>query len=81
MNNKTIFALQVASISLIWIFVLSVDTWIASLLFVAHDLNDAINASVAIGLLAIPLFLTIAIILTYVFVGLQRNRNPEEINP
>lgn len=78
MNNKTIFILQVASISLIWLFVLSVDTWIASLLFVAHRLNDAINASVAIGLLAIPLFLTIAIILTYIFVGLQRNKTPEK---
>lgn len=74
MKNKRIFLLQAGSIGLIWIFVLSVDTWIASLLFVAHDLNDALNASVAIGLLAIPLFLTIAIILTYVFVGLQRNQ-------
>lgn len=74
MTNKRIFILQVVSIGLIWVFVLAVDIWIASLLFVAHELNDALNASVAIGLLAIPLFLTIAIILTYVFVGLQLDR-------
>ena len=74
MNSKRIILLQAISIGLIWVFVLAVDTWIASLLFVAHDLNDALNASVAIGLLAIPLFLTIAIILTYVFVGLQKNQ-------
>ncbi|MFQ6604663.1 MAG: hypothetical protein ACE5D8_03815 [Fidelibacterota bacterium] len=78
MKDKTVFILQVASISLIWIFVFSVNTWIASLLFVAHRLNDAINASVAIGLLAIPLFFTIATILTYVFVGLQRNKPAEK---
>ena len=74
MNSKRIILLQAISIGLIWVFVLAVDTWIASLLFVAHDLNDALNASVAIGLLAIPLFLAIAIILTYVFVGLQKNQ-------
>jgi len=74
MNRKRIKALQILSIGIIWLFVISVDTWIASLLFVAYDLNDSMNASVIIGLLTIPLFLTIAIILTYVFVGLQRNQ-------
>jgi hypothetical protein len=34
----------------------------------------ALNASIAIGLIAIPLFLTIAGMLTYVFVGLQKYR-------
>lgn len=75
MKGKRIFLLQIISIGLIWVFVLAVDIWIASLLFVAHELSDALNASVAIGLLAIPLFLTIAIILTYVFVGLQLHQN------
>jgi len=74
MKKKTIQIMQIASIVYIWIFVISVDSWIISLLRVAQRLDDALNASVAIGIVAIPLFLTIAGILTYVFVGLQKNR-------
>ncbi len=74
MNTKLIYAMQIFSIGMIWLFVLSIDSWIIRLLFVAHELNDSLNASVAIGLIAIPLFLTIASVLTYVFVGLHRNQ-------
>lgn len=73
MNKKTIKGFQIASIIYIWIFVIAIDTWILSLLRVAKKLDDALNASVAIGIIAIPLFLTIASILTYVFVGLQKH--------
>ena len=75
MQKNTIRILQIASIVYIWIFVLAVDIWIISLLMVAIKLHDALNASVAIGIIAIPLFLTIAGILTYVYVGLQRESN------
>jgi hypothetical protein len=74
MNKKVIRILQIASITFIWIFVIAIDTWILSLLRVAQQLHDALNASIAIGLIAIPLFLTIAGMLTYVFVGLQKYR-------
>ena len=74
MRNRTIKILQIMSIAYIWIFVLAIDTWIVSLLLVAMKLNDAINASVAISIVTIPIFLAIAGILTYVFIGLQRNR-------
>jgi hypothetical protein len=74
MNKKLIRILQIASITYIWIFVIAVDAWILSLLRVAKQLNDSLNASIAIGLIAIPLFLTIAGMLTYVFVGLQKYR-------
>ncbi len=77
MNKKLIHTLQIASLAYIWVFVIAVDTWILSLLRIAKKLNDALNASVAIGILAIPLFLTIASILTYVFVGLQKHRIPD----
>jgi hypothetical protein len=79
MHKKTIKILQIASLTYIWIFVIAIDSWIISLLRVAQKLDDAINASVAIGIIAIPLFLTIASILTYVFVGLQRYRIKEEV--
>ncbi len=78
MKKKTIRILQIASLIWIWIFVLGVDIWILSLLRVAKHLNDALNASVAIGIVAIPLFLIIASILTYVFVGLQKHRTEGE---
>lgn len=74
MNRRAIQILQIGSLACIWAFVIAIDTWILSLLLVARKLNDSINASVAIGIVAVPLFLTIAGILTYVFVGLQRNR-------
>jgi hypothetical protein len=77
-QRKRIRVLQIASLTWIWIFVLGVDTWILSLLRVAKNLNDALNASVAIGIVAIPLFLTIASILTYVFVGLQKHRTEDK---
>jgi hypothetical protein len=76
MQKKTIRGLQIASIIYIWIYVLGFAAWIISLLKVAQELNDALNASVAIGIIAIPLFLTIAGILTYVFVGLQKHGEP-----
>ena len=79
MKRKTIKGMQVASLIYIWIFVIAVDSWIISLLRVAQKLDDALNASVAIGIIAIPLFLTIASILTYVFVGLQKNRLKDEM--
>ena len=71
--------MQIASLIYIWIFVIAVDSWIISLLRVAQELDDALNASVVIGIIAIPLFLTIASILTYVFVGLQKNRLEDEM--
>lgn len=78
MSPRVIRILQIASITYIWIFVLAVDGWILSLLRVAKRLNDALNASVAIGLVAMPLFLIIASVLTYVFVGLQRHAFDED---
>ncbi|MFQ5705982.1 MAG: hypothetical protein ACE5HO_00945 [bacterium] len=76
-NKKRIFWLQIASVSLIWIFVLSVAIWILKLIKVSHELNDALNASVAISIVAIPVFFTLASVLTYVFVGLQKGRGGE----
>ncbi|MFQ5649294.1 MAG: hypothetical protein ACE5IY_05075 [bacterium] len=71
-RSNTIYFLQLASVSLIWVFVSSVAVWIFNLIRVAHRLNDALNASVGISIVAIPVFFTLAAILTYVFVGLQR---------
>lgn len=78
MNDKIISFMQIASVVLIWIFVTGVTVWIFNLIAVSHKLKDAFDASVGISLVAIPVFITLASILTYVFVGLQKGRSPEK---
>lgn len=72
------FALQVASVSMIWVFVLSISFWIVHLLRLSRELRDTPSASLAISILAIPVFMIGASVLTYVFVGLQRGRLSED---
>ena len=77
MRNRLMFVLQVASLLGIWTFVLGISIWIINLIRVANQLQDAATASVAISLVAIPVFLTGAAVLTYVFIGLQRGADKE----
>jgi len=69
---------QIMSLSMIWVLVISVIWWILNLLSLSNYLKDAQNATLAISLLIIPLFILLAGILTYVFVGLRRNRFEED---
>ena len=78
MNAKTIYFMQVVSLLLIWLFVGTITYWILHLLYVAWQLRDAPDASVGISLVAIPVYITLASVLTYVFAGLRRNRQEEE---
>jgi arginine exporter protein ArgO len=71
---KWIVGLQIASVSMIWVFVLSISAWILHLLRLSRSLHDVPSASVGISIVAIPVFLTGAAVLTYVFVGLRRGR-------
>ena len=72
-----ILALQVLSVGAMWIFVLGISAWIINLLRLSHQLHDVLSASVGISIVAIPVFLTGASVLTYVFIGLRRGREPE----
>jgi arginine exporter protein ArgO len=67
-----IYALQVASVAVMWVFVLGISGWILHLNRLSQRLNDVPSATVAISIVAIPVFITGASVLTYVFVGLQR---------
>ena len=71
---RWIFALQVTSVSMIWLFVLSISFWILHLLRLSRRLHDVPSGSLAISIVAIPVFMLGASVLTYVFVGLQRGR-------
>jgi hypothetical protein len=63
---------------MIWAFVLGISVWIIHLLRVSHRLKDVPSASVGISIVAIPVFLTGASVLTYVFVGLRRSGRRSE---
>lgn len=73
-GKRLILVLQVGSLAMIWLFVIGISTWIVHLIRLARRLNDVPSASVAISIVAIPVFLTGASVLTYVFVGLRRGR-------
>jgi arginine exporter protein ArgO len=71
---RWIFLLQVASVAMIWVFVLGISGWILHLLNLSRKLQDVPSASVGISIVAIPVFVTGASVLTYVFVGLRKGR-------
>jgi hypothetical protein len=73
-RDKIIFLAQALSVSLIWIFVFIISAWILNLLLLSIELDDVPGASVGISTVAIPVFITLAAVLTYVFVGLQKER-------
>ena len=77
MNRKTIEGLQILSISLIWMLFAGIAIWIVNLIKVSLELHDAPDASVAISIVAIPVFLTLASVLTYVFIGLRKGRKED----
>jgi len=69
---RGIFPAQLASVILIWIFVIGIAAWIMNLLSLSLELHDALQASISISIVAIPVFITLASILTYVFWGLHK---------
>jgi hypothetical protein len=48
------------------------------LVFVAARWDDAPNWSLAISLVALPVYLTVSAVLTYVFLGLRRGAPKQE---
>jgi hypothetical protein len=72
--NRIISIAQVVSVSLIWVLVTVIVVWIIGLIRLSIELHDVPGASVGISIVAVPIFITLAAILTYVFVGLQREK-------
>jgi flagellar biosynthesis protein FliP len=77
MNKKTIEVLQILSISLIWVLFTGITVWIANLIKESLKLHDAPDASVAISIVALLVFLVLASVLTYVFIGLRKGKERE----
>jgi len=74
-RDRLIFLAQIVSVSLIWVFVIGITVWIINLIRLSLELHDVPGASVGISIVAIPVFITLAAVLTYVFVGLQKERH------
>lgn len=74
MNSKIIFTLQVGSLALIWGLVIVISIWVVNLLRLSYKLHDVPSATFGISIIAVPVFVTIASVLTYVFVGLQKGK-------
>lgn len=74
MNKKLIDRLQILSISLIWLLFIGIAVWILNLIKESLRLHDAPDASLGISIVAIPVFFTLASVLTYVFIGLRKGR-------
>ncbi|MEW6509634.1 MAG: hypothetical protein AB1428_01605 [Bacteroidota bacterium] len=54
---------------------ITIAGWIANLITLSVELNDVPGASVGISIVAVPVFFTLAIVLTYVFFGLQKGKH------
>ena len=77
--QRSIRTLQLLSIVLMWTFLGGIVTWLVNMVRVSESLGDSLTASVAISLVAIPVYSLVAGILTYVYFGIQRGRRgPEE---
>jgi hypothetical protein len=77
MTNRLIYLMQLGSLALLWVFVGTICYWILNLIAMAWRLHDVPNASLSISLVAVSVFITIACVLTYVFVGIQRGQEEE----
>ncbi len=78
---KLIFLAQIASITMMWMFLVSVVLWILHLVNVARELHDALTASIGLSLIVLPAYSLVAAILTFVFFGLRRGARSENDEP
>jgi|APSaa5957512622_1039677.scaffolds.fasta_scaffold17176_4 hypothetical protein len=76
--SPLIFAVQISSLIFMWIFVAGIILWIFNLIRLSIYLNDAQNATLGISLVVMPVFILLASVLTYVFVGLNKNSKMED---
>jgi uncharacterized protein YebE (UPF0316 family) len=72
---------QVISMIVMWVFVISISLWIFNLLSLSVELSDALEASIGISIVAIPVYVTLACVLTYVFVSLRLEERRLEHSP
>lgn len=73
-KGRSVVAVQFILLLAFWAFAISVIGWIVHVIRLAWWLNDVPSASIAISLIAIPLFLTLLGVVNYVFWGIRAGR-------
>ena len=72
MPAGVIRVLQLITITLMWIFTCGVLVFVPWLVYVAARWNDALNWSIVIAAVFLPVYIIVAATLTYVYFGLRR---------
>lgn len=75
MQKKIIAIAQLVSFLLMWVFVIGITIWIINLITISVELNDVPGVSLGISIIAIPVFVTLASILTYAYFGFKKKDN------
>ena len=75
MNEKTpearmVWTVQLGILALFWVFVIGIITWILRLIRLSLQLDDIPSASIGISLVAIPVFLLLLGVASYVVWGI-----------
>jgi hypothetical protein len=75
MQKKIIATAQLVSFLIMWIFVIGIIIWIINLISISVELHDVPGVSLGISLIAIPVFTTLASILTYAYFGFKKKED------
>jgi len=76
-EEKIIFRLQLALLTFFVLAMGGVIVWIIHLILLSRELHDVPSASIGIGIVAIPVFLTLLTVFNYVFWGMLLNREED----
>lgn len=77
-ESPWIFRFQLALLLGFSLFASLIITWVIRLIYVSWTLRDVFSASIAIALVAVPVFLLLLIVFNYVFWGLMLGRSDGE---
>ncbi len=78
MKDRTVYIIQLITLSFNWILAVSVTWWFIHLVTVADELNDTQTASLSISIVAITVFWILAGVLSYVFFSLHKHDEEAE---
>ncbi len=67
-----VFIAQLISVVLIWFLFTGIVLWVGNLVHLSIFWHDQPGISISITLVALPIFFTLASVLTYVFIGLHK---------
>jgi hypothetical protein len=73
-SEKRTFFWQVVLLVTFYCFIFGIVIWILRLIWLSWQLRDVFSASIAISLIAMPLFLFLLGVYNYVFWGILLNR-------